>query len=285
MITTHLFRGRPCRIIQAPETGLLNTSWPEGKYCLVQFEDGHTAVAGLVELQPRQTAETMSRVPEEERPNLRSQLLDELARQCRLLNDELERQRRLLNDELARQCRLLNDELERQRRLLKKKENPVEKVFTKPDENVFTKPDEWTTLLGRLINKDRSLTVREWVDSLTEDERDQLSYDLGCWWETRKLWQRMFVLWVYEPVYGLADQWTSVECPRLVVTMWERRIHHNPLLEQGPAIHKWIDGISEAEQSNLDKEVSDWWNPLRLDQQAGAYKLWWNKMMIGKGTA
>lgn len=243
MITTHLFRGRPCRIIQ-DRTGLLNTSWPEGKYYLVQFEDGHTAVAALVELQPRQTAET-SRVPEEERPNLRSQLLDELARQ---------------------------------RRLLKKNENPVDEVFTKPVEMVFRKPIESTTQLKQLINANRLLTITEWVDSLTENQRDQLAYDLGCWWETRRLWQRMFILWVYVPFYGLSDWWTGAECPRLVVTMWERGIQNSFLLEQGPAIRKWLNNNSEAEQSSLNKEVSDWWKHLRLDQQAGAYRLHWNRM-------
>ena len=217
-----------------PEPG---TQWSPGlslpqalRYLILSWGVLAAADATLV---MTQTAEWRSRVPEQERPNLQSQLFDEFARQCRLL---------------------------------KKEEKPVEKVFRKPVES--------TTHLKQLAHSDRSLTITEWVNSLTDDDQDQLSYDLGCWWETRKLWQRMFVLWVYEPLYGLSDYWTGAECPRLVVTMWERCIQHNPLLEQGSAIHTWIDGISEAEQSNLDKEVSDWWNPLRLDQQAGAYRLW-----------
>lgn len=182
-----------------------------------------------------QTAETMSRVPEEERPNLRSQLLDEFARQRRLL----------------------------------KKEKP---------ETVFRKPVESTTHLKQPTDSGRSLTVREWVDSLTEDEHDQLAYDLGCWWETRKLWQRVFIFWVFEPVYGQTDRWTRAECPMLPVTLWERRIQNYHPLEQGQGVRKWLDGISKAKQSNLDKEVSYWWNHLRLDQQAGAHKHCRDKM-------
>lgn len=137
-----------------------------------------------------------------------------------------------------------------------KEENPVATVFWK--------------LLERLINTDRNIT--EWVHSLTADEQDQLALVLGCWWEIIKLWERVFIMEVSEPGYGLSDY------PRLVSTMLERGIHHSHPLEQGPAIRKWLDGISEADRSSMNKEASDWWNTLRLDQRAVACRLHWNKM-------
>lgn len=39
---THLYRGRRCRIFTDP--------WSDGRYCVIQFETGHIAVAATAEL-------------------------------------------------------------------------------------------------------------------------------------------------------------------------------------------------------------------------------------------